>query len=62
MNDIPDFLKERTVAQKRKVYKTKTLEPKYEDLDKFSGQQYSRFKDTALTYYRLECKNTDYKQ
>ena len=47
---------------KRKVYKAKQTEPKYEDLDKFTGQQYARFKDTALTYYRLECKNTDYKQ
>ena len=32
MNDIPDFLKERTVAQKRKVYKT-SIRTKYEDLE-----------------------------
>ena len=61
MNDIPSFLRENSVA-KRKTFKTKAVEPKYENLDKLTGQEYARFKDHALQYYRIDCNQTDYKQ
>lgn len=61
MNDIPSFLRENSVA-KRKIFKTKAVEPKYENLDKLTGQEYARFKDHALQYYRIDCNQTDYKQ
>ena len=36
--------------------------PNYENADKLKGEAYGRFISYAFDYYRLECKNSDYKK
>ena len=50
------------MAKKRKnVFKTKTIEPKWDDVDKLSGDQYSRRLHAAQEHYRMDFKQDVYK-
>ena len=51
------------MAKKRKnVFKTKTIEPKWDDVDKLSGDQYSRRLHAAQEHYRMDFKQDVYKK
>ena len=51
------------MAKKRKnIFKTKTIEPKWDDVDKLTGDQYSRRLHAAQEHYRMDFKQDAYKK
>ncbi len=51
------------MAKKRKnIFKTKTLEPKWDDVDQLTGDQYGRRMHHAQEHYRMDYKQDVYKK
>ena len=57
-------LKGKTTKRKkpRTYYKSQNTEPTWEEWEKLEPRQYGNRISSALDYYRLDCKNADYKR
>ena len=52
------------MAKKRKgnIFKTKTIEPKWQPGEELTGEQYSRRMHSAQEHYRMDFKTDAYKK